>query len=61
MEELGKKIGLSFVYCWDDMSEFYEHAHPEHRLKGKDAADLIATSQKVFEDLVFNEIKAFHR
>lgn len=59
MEELGKKTGLSFVYCWDDMSEFYEHAHPEHRLKGDDAADLIATSQKVFEDLVFNEIKPF--
>ncbi len=57
MEELGKETGLDFVYNWDKKSEFYEHAEPTKRLKGDEAADLIATSQRVFEILVFDEIK----
>tara|TARA_Y100000361_G_scaffold154035_1_gene177838 strand:- start:985 stop:2778 length:1794 start_codon:yes stop_codon:yes gene_type:complete len=59
MEELGKRTGLDFIYNWDKGSEFYEHAEPTRRLEGQDAKDLIATSQHVFEEIVFKEIKPF--
>ena len=59
MEKLGDAIGITFHYNWNKMSEFHEHPEPSKRLKGQDAKDLIATSQKVFEELVFNEIKPY--
>jgi carbamoyltransferase len=51
LSDLGRKIGLHF--------DFNEHGHAsgENRLKGDDAKDLIATSQYVFEELHFNEVK----
>jgi len=59
MEKLGEDIGITFHYNWDKMSEFHEHPEPTKRLKGQVAKDLIATSQKVFEELVFKEIKPY--
>ena len=52
MDELGKAINIDFIF--DGM-----YADPKKRLKGKVAKDLIATSQYVFEELHFEEIKPF--
>lgn len=51
MEELGKKINVNFAYGDDNEPD------PNNRLKGDVAKDLIATSQYVFEELHFAEIK----
>ena len=48
---LGNAIGLQF--CFDEDRVPLEST----RLEGQDAFDLIATSQKVFEDLFFEEVK----
>ena len=59
MKKLGDATGLIFHYNEDKMSEYHDHPEPSTRLKGQDAKDLIATSQKVFEELVFKEIKPY--
>ena len=53
VKELGKEIGLEFHHVGKFLPDRTK------RIKGDDAKNLIATSQYVFEELHFNEIKPY--
>ena len=59
MQRLGDKTGLQFIFydMNDDSNAYIGNPCPDNRLKGNDAKDLIATSQKVFEDLFLEEVQ----
>jgi len=59
MQRLGNKTGLQFIFydMNDDDNGYIGNPCPDNRLKGNDAKDLIATSQKVFEDLFLDEVE----
>ncbi len=57
LSRLSEQTGLNFD--WVTFQSGVKVPSGKNRLKGKDAYDLIATSQKVFEDIFFEEIRQY--